>query len=101
MKIMGVKEVKLQMMNTSLTLQSSDRTCTNAVLKKSPWKKIAQEKNHQIQKKTLVRLEILSGVFVVNTNQWLFATCISIKFLKVISKVFFHSFLKYFCSVIY
>ena len=106
MKIMGLKEVKLQMMNTSLTLQSSNRTCTNPVFKKSPREKTTQEKNHQIQKKTLVRLEILSGVLVVNTNQWLliqktFATCINIKFVKVISKVYFHSFFKYFCPVIY
>ena len=37
----------------------------------SPLKKIAQEKNHRIQKKTLVAMEILSGVLVGNTNQWL------------------------------
>ena len=66
---------------------------------KSPWKKTAQEENDQIQKKTLVRLEILTGVLVVNTNQWLliqkaFAVWINMEFMKVISKLYFHSFLK-------
>ena len=61
---------------------------------------------HQIQKKTLVELEILSGVIVVNTNQWLLmqealAAWINMKFLKVISKVCFHSLLKQFYSVIH
>ena len=50
-------------------------------------KQIAQDKNHQIQMKTLIGLEILSGVLVVNTNQWLlmqkaFATWINMKFVK-------------------
>ena len=33
------------------------------------WSETVQEKNHQIQKKALARLEILSGVLVINTNQ--------------------------------
>ena len=51
-------------------------------------------------------LEILSGVLVLNTNQWLlvqeaFAAWINMKFVKDISKVYFHSFLKYFYPIIY
>ena len=108
MKLMGLKKVKLQIMNTFLTLQSFTRTCTNPQFQKSPRKKTAQEKNTQIQKKALVR-NTLYGFIVVNTNQWLliqkvFATWINVKFVKVISnisKVYFHSFLKFFYPVIY
>ena len=35
LKIMGLKKVKLEMMNTCLTLQSCNRTCTNPVFQKS------------------------------------------------------------------
>ena len=70
-KMMELKKGKLQMMNASLTLQSCYRTCTNPVFQMNPWKKTAQVKSNHIQKKTIVRLEILSGVRVVNTNQWL------------------------------
>ena len=62
MKIMGLKKVRLQIMHTCLTLQSCDCTCMKPVFQKSPLNKTAQENNHQIQKKTLVGLEILSGV---------------------------------------
>ena len=60
--------------------------------------KTAQEKNHQIQKKTLVGLEILSGVLVINANQWLFmqkafAAWINIKFVEVILSFIFEIFL--------
>ena len=87
-------------------MQSCNRTCTNPVFQKSLKKETAQEKNHEIPKKTLVGLKILSGVPVVNKNQWLliekiFAAWINIKFVKVISKVYIHSFLKHFYSVIY
>ena len=67
-KTMGLKKLKLQMTNNFLAWQSCNCTCTNPVFQKSLRKKTAQEKNDQIQK-TVVRLEILSGVFVVNTNQ--------------------------------
>ena len=59
----GIEKVKLQMMNTCLTSQNCNRTCTNPVFQKSLWKKTAQN-----PKKTLVGLKILSGVLVVNTN---------------------------------
>ena len=54
----------------------------------------------------LVGLEILSGVIVVNTNQWLltqkaFAARINMKLEKVISWVYLHSFFKYFYPVTY
>ena len=103
MKIIGLKKVKFQMMNTCLTLQNCNRTCKNPVFQKSLWKKTDQEKNHQIQRKTLVGLEILSGALVVNTDQWLLmqkalAAWINMKFVKVISKAYFHSFFKYFYS---
>ena len=54
----------------------------------------------------LVGLEILFRVLVVNTNQWLlmqkaFAATMNMKFVKVILKVYFHSFLKYFYAVIF
>ena len=49
------------------------------------------------------RIEILSGVLMVSTNQWLhrtmqkaFANWIKMKLLKVILKVYFYSFWKYF-----
>ena len=89
-----------------MILQSCNHTCMNLVFQKSQWKKTAPEKNHQIWKKTLVGLDILPCVLVVNTNQWLlmqkaFAAWINMKFRKVISKVHFHSFLKYFYPVIY
>ena len=72
MEIMGLKKVKLLILfNTCLTLQSCSRTCPNPVFHKSPRKKASQEKNHQIQKKPAVELEILSRVLVVNANQWL------------------------------
>ena len=103
---MGLKKVKLQMMNTCLTLQSCNRTCANSVFQESPRKKTVSEKNNQFQKKTLARLEILSGVLVVNKNQWLimqkaFAAWTNMKIVKVISKLYFHSFLKCFYPVIY
>ena len=49
----------------------------------------------------IVGLDILSGLLVVNTNQWLlmqkaFPAWINMKLVKVTSKVFFHSLLKYF-----
>ena len=57
-------------------------------------------------RKTLVRLEILSSVCVVKTNQCIlmqktFAAWINLKFVKVISKVHFHSFLIDFYLIIY
>ena len=68
-------------------------------------RKLPREKNHQIQQKTAAELEILSEVLVVNANKWLimqeaFAAWIKTKFLKIILKVYFHSFLKHFYSVI-
>ena len=71
---------------------------------KEPLKRTVQEKNHQIQKKALVKLEKSRGT--VNTNQWLLmqealAAWINVKFVKVISKVYFHLFLKYFYPVTY
>ena len=68
MKIMGLKKLKFQMMNTCLTLQSCNRRSMDPVFQKCP-KKTAQEKNRQIQKKTPLGLKILSGVLVVNTHQ--------------------------------
>ena len=71
---------------------------------KESLKKTAQEKNHQIQKKALAKLEKSCGT--VNTNQWLLmqealAAWINVKFVKVISKVYFNLFLKYFYPVTY
>ena len=43
--------------NDEYLFQSYNRTSTNPVFQKNLWKKTAQEKNHQIQKETLVRLE--------------------------------------------
>ena len=57
---------------------------------------MVQGKNHQIQKKTLVRLAILADVLVVNTNERLitmqkaFAVWVNMKFENAISKVCFH-----------
>ena len=70
----------------------------------SKLKKVSQKKNHQIQKKAAVELEILSVVIVVNANQRLlmqkaYAAWIKKKFLKIISKLYLLSFWKYFCSV--
>ena len=77
----------------------------SCVSKESP-KKTNQEKNLQIRKKRAAKLEILSGVLMVNANQRLvmqkaFAAWKKKKFLKVVSKVYFHSFWKYFYPVIY
>ena len=71
----------------------------NPVFQKSPWKKSAQKKNHQIRNKASVELEILSGVIVVNANQRLlmqkaFTAWIKKKTSKVISKV--EIFIKYY-----
>ena len=66
MKIMELKKVKLPMINTCQTLQSCNCTCINTV-----FQEFVKENNCQIQKKTLVGLEIHSGVLVVNTNQCL------------------------------
>ena len=60
------------------------------VLEEFMKKKTAREKNDQIQKKTLVGLEIF---LVVNTNQWLlmqkaFVAWISIKVMKCFSTIF-------------
>ena len=62
-----------------------------------------RKKYDQVQKKTVVELKILSRLFVVNANQWLFmqkafAGWINMKFVKVISKVYFDSFLKCYCA---
>ena len=98
MKIMRLKKMKFQMMYTCLTLQSCNRTSMNPVLQKSP-KENCPEKNHQIHK-TPIGLELLSGVLVVNLNEWLlmqkaFAAWINMKFVEVISKLL-HLFLKFF-----
>ena len=98
MKIMGLKKVKFQMMNTFLTLQSCNRTSRNPVFQNSPKENCPGKESSD--SKTLVGLEILSGVLVVNPNQWLlmqkaFAAWINMKFVEVISKLF-HSFLKFF-----
>ena len=69
MKMMVLKKVKPQMINTSLTLGSSNRPCTTPIFQESSFKKTVQKKNHQIQRYTLVALEIFSGVLVINTNQ--------------------------------
>ena len=37
MKIMGLKKVKLQMINTCLTLHKYNHTCLNLVFQKSPF----------------------------------------------------------------
>ena len=76
MKIMGLKNVKFQMMNTCLALQSHNRTSINPEFEKKKGvkgvrKKTAPEKNYEIQKKTLAGLETFSGVLVINRNQWL------------------------------
>ena len=42
---------------------------TNPVFQKSLRKKTAQRNNHQIQKRTLVGLDTLSCILVVNTNR--------------------------------
>ena len=70
----------------------------NTVLQKSP-KENCPEKNHQIHK-TPIGLELLSGVLVVNLNEWLlmqkaFDAWINMKFVEVISKLL-HLFLKFF-----
>ena len=62
----GTEESETSDDNIFLTLQSYNRTCTNPMFQKSLQKKTAQEKNHQIQKKTLVGFEKLSGVLIVN-----------------------------------
>ena len=68
------------------------------VSKESP-KKTNQEKNNQIRKKTAAKLEILSGALMV--VQKAFAARKKKKFLRVISKVYFHLFWRYFYPVIY
>ena len=75
------------------------------MFQKSLQKKTAQEKNHQIQKKTLVGFEKLWCSYG-KYKKWLliqktFTAWRNMKFMKVISKVYFHSFLKYFYPVIY
>ena len=60
------------------------------VLEEFMKKKTAREKNDQIQKKTLVGLEIF---LVVNTNQWLlmqkaFVAWVSVKVMKFFSTIF-------------
>lgn len=40
----------------------------NPLFQECPWKRAAQEKNHQIQEMIAVKLEILSGGLVVNAN---------------------------------
>ena len=68
-KIMKLKKVELQMMNTYLTFQSYNCKCTNSVFQEILWKKASKEKNHQIWKKTVVELKY-SLVFLwwVQTN---------------------------------
>ena len=51
MKIMGLKKMKFQIMNTCLTLQSCNGTSTNPVIQKSPkkklpWKRIIRFRRH-------------------------------------------------------
>ena len=57
-------------------------------------------------RKTIVRLELLSGVCVVKTNQCIvmqktFPAWINVKFVKVISNVYFHLLSIYFYLIIY
>ena len=103
MKIRGRK--KLQMMNTCLTLQSCNRISAICVRKESVKESCPGKRIIRFSKKTAAELEILSEVLVVNANQWLimqeaFAAWIKMKFLKIILKVYFPSFLKHFYSVI-
>ena len=64
---------------------------------------VSEESKIKLTRKRIIRFrnwEILSGILVVNPNQWLlmqkaFDAWINMKFVKVISKLF-HSFLKCF-----
>ena len=101
---MGLKKVKLQMMNTCLTLQSCNCTGTNPIFQKSVKENCPGKESTNSEEDA--RLEILSGVLVLKTNQWLlvreaFATWINMKFVKVISKGYFHSFSNYFYPRMY
>ena len=66
---MGLKKSETSDNKYLPDFQNCNSTGTNPELQKSPWKKAAQEKNYHIRKKTAVELEILPGVFVVNTNR--------------------------------